>query len=295
MPTLIHPQLQSPLLRLPAELRNRIYELALYNNGLGLQYCEGEFSGARPPRLLPPQLHRPPEMGFPMRPAFNQLQYTCRILQLETNGIEARDNDPIFTPGNTVGGVVESAFARFERFIMPSLWPGGYLVTTITLCSLRPQSSDLDVPAPYPELETVARFAQTQPLAQFNYRFVGVRPSTLWGRLRLAAHVAYAVGPHNSALQRILPSTLAEGCGHCHLGRAYTKVVEWRGRERSGMLGSVKNMRFWFEGLGSETLDERMSMADEWAARAVKYARIDIGGLNAELFELLSFWGERGI
>jgi len=73
VPAAILPQLQSPLLRLPGEIRNKIYEYALEDSKplevIGNLYCY-----APPPfKAHATRLHQ-----------FNELQHTCRQLRTET-------------------------------------------------------------------------------------------------------------------------------------------------------------------------------------------------------------------
>ncbi|KAI4673151.1 uncharacterized protein J4E78_001658 [Alternaria triticimaculans] len=86
----------SPLLRLPGELRNRIYEYALQtddDDGLkfdsGVRSYEGVssddgFDGHNIPRFIP--------YGFSRLDHFNELKFTCRQLYKETAGLELQVN-----------------------------------------------------------------------------------------------------------------------------------------------------------------------------------------------------------
>jgi hypothetical protein len=86
----IKEQPQSPLLRLPAELRNRIYEYALTAKG-DLMYM---FWGTDHKSIICDSAHdadssRPVSVGAT---EFNQLKYVCLKLYAETAALELRLN-----------------------------------------------------------------------------------------------------------------------------------------------------------------------------------------------------------
>ncbi len=87
-------QAASPLLRLPGEIRNRIYEYALTSPKKLYFSATDEALKLRPAMSL----------WSGVSPEFNQLKYTCYQLYKETAGVEVQFNTVVFksrSPGKT--------------------------------------------------------------------------------------------------------------------------------------------------------------------------------------------------
>jgi hypothetical protein len=86
-------QEESPFLRLPGELRNKIYGYALIEP-TGLHY---RFAKCGPPRLYTKALPSGTELGLGYLYEANQLKYACRQLYCDTKGYGLVFNDLTFT------------------------------------------------------------------------------------------------------------------------------------------------------------------------------------------------------
>ncbi|KAF1831075.1 hypothetical protein BDW02DRAFT_70361 [Decorospora gaudefroyi] len=101
----------SPFLRLPAELRNRIYELVLTSTEKRLRFADDGPCGK--PRIYEP---------FPRfsKRDFNQLKYVCRELYQETAGLEAKFNILEITGGQWPKPGPARIFNKFLRGCAPA-------------------------------------------------------------------------------------------------------------------------------------------------------------------------------
>lgn len=98
----------SPLLRLPAELRNLIYAYALTADK-GLNFHPSWGDGLRPPRFFPRSTSPATRSD-----EFNQLKYTCRQLHQETAGLEVQTSQTYFNNTTDVRGPAET-FVKFRE------------------------------------------------------------------------------------------------------------------------------------------------------------------------------------
>jgi hypothetical protein len=107
----IQEQPDSPLLRLPGELRSRIYEFALTANGCLLYHFR-----VKKPCFVDVPSDRNDITPSQSLPEFNQLKYTCRQMYSETACLELKLNHIVFR--SALDRAVDSMPAyRFGKFL----------------------------------------------------------------------------------------------------------------------------------------------------------------------------------
>jgi len=140
----------SPFLRLPGELRNEIYKLALHEDE-GLYYVNTSLDK---PILA---------MQKASSEAYNQLKFVNRQLHSETAGLELRVNKIKFVPERE-GGTAADQFLHFARILNPDK---ANSLTNIVLrgCvgASHPFPKSLDV------MESINEFCETDPACRVSY------------------------------------------------------------------------------------------------------------------------------
>ena len=124
--------MSSLLFRLPQELRDQVYEYALYETP-GLLYRSSEEGADKfyrrtmthPRRTLINWLHRHWPFSRPVEraqgPENNQLKYVCRRLYYETKGMDLRCNWIVFRDCASLSAVQQSILL-FRRYSLPDTW-----------------------------------------------------------------------------------------------------------------------------------------------------------------------------
>ncbi|KAH7091417.1 hypothetical protein FB567DRAFT_274113 [Paraphoma chrysanthemicola] len=177
----------SPLLQLPAEVRNEIVEFALTSSG-PLHHCQPRtlFS---PVRLQASYCHIFVEGKDIIddqleRPLFNNLKLVCRQLHAETAGLEIRFNSLIFAPQSvspfysnphipvSYGKYLKAAEQWLFDFVAPMTpkklqWLSTVIIASGTKCLAMRQSKA----PPMPDLSSLAMFCKQHPHIDVRYQF----------------------------------------------------------------------------------------------------------------------------
>lgn len=287
-----HPPLS--LLALPSELRNQIYGYVLYGGERGLQYCDRAYTQRRSPVLLAACPAEPPELGFPSRRAFNQLQYVCRQMREETSlTMQVRGNGFVLTP--TGRGPTVQAFTRFKALPIALRRVVLAHAKHVTLCSIRRQrNSHLEIPETMKRLQVVADFAALHPRTHFRFYFAGVEPVRSWERLECAAFMSYALesteelnGMHPWALARFGVERSYRQW-KLHMGKS-----DWiRGAEG---FRRKDNFKLWFEGLGFDNEADMERVAHRWADLYGSERQLDGEEMFRKLLGCWKVWCADGI
>jgi hypothetical protein len=173
-----HTKTISPLLKLPSELRNHIYQLVLSSERI-LQFESWETSPAYITEVVAaaksdaPRVHKdhpPPHFvecgrGIRLAGGFNQLKYSCHQLYNETAGLEVKFNCVTFF--DCSDSYATPAFLRFINECSPKKveW-----FTDINLEVVPERTVDLDMLVePLASLLPIAEFCRKHPKIKVRY------------------------------------------------------------------------------------------------------------------------------
>jgi len=152
-------QLQSPLLQLPGELRNRIYELAL-SSEVPLVFHSG---GYRKRSIF--SVDAPTSPNEPVE--FNQIKFTCRQLYIETACLESKSSQLTFR-GRRISASPEPA-QLFNKFLEATSVSKRSWLTQVTLDQISGCFGAINIIGNPSHLRPVAQFARSNPRARIDY------------------------------------------------------------------------------------------------------------------------------
>ncbi|KAF2649549.1 hypothetical protein K491DRAFT_683734 [Lophiostoma macrostomum CBS 122681] len=229
-----HAKRRFPFLRLPGELRNRIYFYILTAKNGRLRYLSpGPYNVA----LLPPLwVDRPVPMLLNGGVELNQIKYTCRQIYKEARGLELRYNDIAFLERSST----KKASEYFLDFVV-YLGPSAKWITNVTIkaqSSARGPDDDDDWHLePVDRFIAIAGWCKSNPQATVHYFFedlcyedVGNKAS-LWGFLLRAHFISLALRDVDSNL--LIPGAITGTKMQNRLRKLRTQVNQFL-RNRSG-------------------------------------------------------------
>jgi hypothetical protein len=205
------PKCGFPFLRLPGELRNRVYFFALIAKNRGLKYSD-------PGRKTCTILGQPPHlMKDRLVPSlvkcgveFNQLKYTCRQIYKEAKGLELRYTGIAFVQQILIKKMATLQFFEFAAYI-------GSSERWITKVAIDGHSSEPGLNEnwelePVHQFVAIATFCRRNPQASVNYIFEDlcyedvITKSSLWRFLLRVHFISLALRDTNSNL--LLPGSI---------------------------------------------------------------------------------------
>ena len=262
-PEKLKPQ-PTPLLRLPGELRNRIYEYALTNEN-GLYYTKKHFNAgprnSKPSKLAlhTKELHKPKlvmadpvwdnldiyscsevswinsdyydELKRSYTEDFNQLKYVCRQLYSETAGLELKYNDLILSAKWNLLSKLTQSFAEFP------------VSGTVSLRKVILRGP-LD---PIKKLLKLDEFCKQQPHITVHYQIVQLQYTTFVEDL-MAMGLALNLVLRGVDLSHLLPHLLPQSVSPLSLLMEYQNmVVRISGSLPLGEITPLRagNLKFW--------------------------------------------------
>jgi len=267
----------SPLLRLPGELRNRIYEYALQtNDDDGLKFDSGVrsssddgFDGHNIPRFIPYGVSR-----SDCKDHLNQLKLTCRQLYKDTAGLELQVNRVHFVthcsyipgPGRLFLTFIRNCAANKRGcFRDISLWTSTYTKISGLSQSLEPKSVMLEL----------AEYCRQHPQVNIGYFVPPLDTYNLWiDVMAQGLFLSLVIGGED--LRSV--ATIAHNRALDDM-----QIAEFYQDANGAAVLRVSNLKFWFD-------------IAEWALRSFQRELATAPWLDARVcLELATKWIKEGI
>jgi hypothetical protein len=223
---------KAPLLRLPGEIRNRIYKYVFsdVSSASGLKYCEASYHlkyiSFDP--MFSTENTRPVPAFFLVNEEFNQMKYVCRQLYFECKALELKYAPLIFTGNRLVEPSLQ--FLTFVERCTPAKasWIRQVKLYGSTYSGPRILLDDIDI------FQELVEFCRANPKVHVDYVLQEMQlPTDFDGVKRFLVALAFLEAIRGRDLRRVLPFH-AERKIRFSLRTAQTMAARWL-RERTAI------------------------------------------------------------